>query len=136
MVSKDKNYISIRDRPRTIFIDIDGCLFRQGDLWPDISRINQPLPGVKEKLKQWQMQGDRIILVTARPKAYRMMTENQLRAAKFVWDELIMGLPTGVRVLVNDLKIEEPTVATAVAVNLTRDQSWEKINMEKARARA
>ncbi len=122
-------YVPIDRRPRTLIIDIDGCLFRQKDFWPDIVKINELLPGVKEKLKRWHMRGDRIVLISARPEGYRGTTEHQLRKANLMWDVLLMGMPTGQRILINDVKPEQTNIEMAIAVNLERDKGMEGLEI-------
>lgn len=124
-------YIPVAERTRTFIVDLDGTIFRQGDRWPGI-KIEDPraalLPGVKDKLAEWHMRGDFVMVVTARPEAYREMTEGQLRVAGLMYHKLVMGLPTGPRVLINDKKPEEET-PTALALNLSRDQGMEGIQL-------
>ncbi len=122
-------YVPIDKRPRTLIIDIDGCVFRQSVLWPYIAGIHVPLPGVKEKLTRWHMKGDRIVLLSARPEGYRETTERQLREANLMWDVLLMGMPTGQRVLINDRKVEQSDVDMAIAVNLERDKGMEDLEI-------
>ena len=124
-------YIPVAERSRTWLIDIDGVVFLQADRWPEIE-ISDPvaalLPGVKKKLAEWHMRGDRIILMTARPWTYRQTTEWQLKKAGLMYHELLMGLPTGQRILINDRKNEEDT-PMAVAVNLKRDEGMESVDL-------
>lgn len=121
------DYIAVKDRAKTILIDIDGVLFRQDNFWPDIEKINQPLPGAKEKLTEWHMRGYRIVLLTARPEPRRQLTVRQLDEAHFLYDHLIMGLPTGQRVLINDFKPEQADLEMAIAINLIRDEGMERL---------
>ena len=116
----DLKYVPVVERSRTFFIDIDGIIFEQRDRWPDVEiadPIKALLPGVKRRLAEWHMRGDRIILMTARPWPYRQTTEWQLRKAGLMYHELLMGLPTGQRILINDCKPgEEESVPMAVAL--------------------
>ena len=129
----DLKYFPVAERSRTYIFDLDGCLLRQGDRWPDI-RIDDPvkalLPGVKKKLAEIHMRGDFILIVTARPEPYRSMTEWQLRTAGLMWHKLVMGLPTGQRILVNDTKPgAEEDVPMAIAVNLKRDEGLDRMEV-------
>ncbi len=125
----EPKYVKLTDRAKCILVDIDGCVLRQGNFWPDIEKIQLVLPGVKQKLTEWHMRGHRIILLTARPEAYRAITEQQLKRVCLVWDQLLMGLPTGQRVLINDRKPEEAGMGMALAVNLDRDEGLEGIDL-------
>ena len=129
----DLKYVPVKERSRCIILDLDGTIFRQADRWPDI-RIDDPLrallPGVKKKLAEIHMRGDFILIVTARPEPYRNMTEWQLRTAGLMWHKLLMGLPTGQRILVNDTKPgAEEGIPMAVAVNLKRDEGLEGVEI-------
>jgi len=119
-MKEDKvKYVS---KGKTIISDIDGTLLKHER---NTSRLmkHKPklLPGVKKKFNQWHSLGYRIILMTGRPESIRQLTEEQLRSCGLFWDTLIMGVGSGPRVLLNDLKpsFNEPM---AVAINLQRDQ--------------
>lgn len=110
------------DRPRTIICDIDGVLFRhQGDIC--VQHIGEPavLSGVREAFRKWDLEGCRIILLTGRRESTRKETEAQLSKSGLFYDQLIMGVTGGVRVLINDRK---PNGAedTSVAINVTRNE--------------
>jgi hydroxymethylpyrimidine pyrophosphatase-like HAD family hydrolase len=90
---------------KTIFCDIDGTLcIHHEDIVRQHSEELQLLPETIEVLKQWERSGHRIILTTGRKKSHRKQLESQLRNAGIFWDELIMGLSNGPRVIVNDVK--------------------------------
>ncbi len=92
-------------RPRTIICDIDGIIFKhKGDICNQ--HLGEPvvLPGAHKKFKEWDIEGCHIILMTGRRKSVREQTEHQLSRAGFFYDELIMGVGGGVRVLINDKK--------------------------------
>ena len=120
-------YRPVGQRPRLFIVDVDGTIFKQR--WPLIHESSEPLPGVVNKLHQWYTDGDHIMLVTARPEIYRQMTEAQLLRADIFYHTLIMGLPTGQRILVNDGKPQESDVPMAVAVNLIRDEGFGGIDL-------
>lgn len=123
-------YESIANRPKTMIVDIDGVIFRQIGRWPDIDTIDPRkdlLPGVRESFLTWEMKGYRIILMTGRANNFRALTEAQLRQAGIPYHELIMSGGMGQRVLINNLKAEEPDVPTAVAVNLEIDKGFEGV---------
>lgn len=124
------NYISIANRPKTYFVDIDGVIFKQQGRWPDIETIDPVqdlLPGVREKFLKWESQGCTIILTTGRAPNFRKLTEQQLQKAGIPYHLLIMAAGMGQRVLINNLKPQEPEVSTAVAVNLPIDKGFTEI---------
>jgi hypothetical protein len=114
-------YTPVRQRPACLFVDIDGTILQQGSQWPDVYSYTHVLPGSKEKLVEWNLAGHRIILTTGRAECFRELTEKQLASQFIPYDLLLMGLPTGIRVLVNDVKNEESEVPTALAFSLKRD---------------
>lgn len=94
-------------RPKTIFLDIDGCIFEHPG-HPN-NHITKPeklkiLEGVKEKLDEWIMKDYKIILTTGRKECTRKETEKQLSDNGITWDQLIMNIGGGIRILINDTK--------------------------------
>jgi hypothetical protein len=109
-------------RPKTLFIDIDGVLLKhRGSLSNILLEWSVPPDGTLEKLHEWERKGYRLILTTGRKESMRDHTEFELNHLGIVYDQLIMGLGGGVRVLINDLKPDNPDQPTALAVNLPRD---------------
>lgn len=92
-------------RPRTIICDIDGVIFRYyGGIHEQHLKKPYVLPGVRKKFKEWDIEGCHIILMTGRRVSVRKETEKQLSEAGVFYDELVMGVGGGVRVLINDKK--------------------------------
>jgi len=90
---------------KTIFLDIDGCLVKHtGDMTKQMENTPELLPGVKEKLVEWERAGYRIILTTGRRESLRAVTEQMLTSLGIFWDDMIMGLPRGPRIVINDIK--------------------------------
>ncbi len=124
------SYTTIANRPRTYFVDIDGVIFQQENRWPDMETIDPKrdlLPGVREKFLHWESSGCRIILTTGRAENFRELTERQLQEAGIPYHILLMAVGMGQRVLINNLKSQEPGVQTAIAVNLQMDQGMERM---------
>ena len=110
-------------RPRTIICDIDGVLIKHhGDITTQHLRKPEFLPGALLKLKQRDLEGCCIILVTGRRESTRYRTQRQLSDAGIIHDHLIMGVTGGVRELINDRKPDGST--TAVAYNLERNKGF------------
>lgn len=108
-------------KPKTIFLDIDGCIFAHQGMTTCITESPPKLlPGVKEKFDEWDVKGYNIIITTGRRESFREITEKQLKDVGLFYDQLVMGIGGGVRVLINDLKpyTDEPT---AIAIPLKRD---------------
>lgn len=114
-------------RPKTIVLDIDGVIFfHHGTLSDQATCHMTLLPGVIEKLNEWDKKGYHIVLMTGRRESMRSITEDALTKAGVFYDQLVMGVTGGTRVLINDLKAdsEEPT---AVAVNVKRNVGMDGI---------
>ena len=116
-------------RPKTVFCDIDGTLlehFPPGESFYGFKP--RVLPGTVEKLLEWDKKGYNIILTTGRKESMRKITIEQLELAGIFYDQLIMGIGGGVRVLINDLKPGSDE-ETAVAFNIKRDEGIDKIDV-------
>lgn len=110
----------------TWFLDLDGVLFPHNAYRKLGTEGDLPLPGVVEFLSSLPTQ-DRIVLCTSRPERYRAPTERALRKAKIRWHHLLMGLPRGERVLVNDTKPQG--LVTSHAVALERDHGLRGVRL-------
>lgn len=107
--------------PGSIFCDIDGVLiWHHQDMSVQHLYRARLLPGALEQLKAWERDGYRIILTTGRKESTRAATEKQLSEVGIFYDQLIMGLNRGPRVVVNDIKPSDPA-PTALAINLERN---------------
>jgi len=115
--------------PKTVFCDIDGTLVpHTGDITHNFSDMSGPLPGVLDAIRAWDRANYRIILTTGRKESTRAATEAQLKAFGIVYDDLIMGLPNGDRVVINDRK-SRGIRNTAYAVNIVRNKGLEKVDL-------
>jgi hypothetical protein len=85
------------------------------------------LPGTKEKLWEWDGKGYNIILTTGRKEGMRKSTEEQLRKAGIIYDQLIMGIGGGDRVLINDKKPDGRVAASVI--NLNRDDGVKDVKI-------
>ena len=82
--------------------------------------LTKILPGVTEKLSEWDSKDYQIILVTGRKESEREATENQLAKIGIQYDVLLMGPNRGQRVLINDTKLDSDEPA-AIAINVIRN---------------
>jgi len=103
-------------RPRTYFIDIDGTLVQHAMKGQADNVTTSRLPGAKDFIDRLLAAGHRVILTTGRRKTLRLETEQQLSDAKIAYDELIMDLPPGIRIIVNDAKPDVPVTAYGITV--------------------
>jgi quercetin dioxygenase-like cupin family protein len=116
-------------KPKTIFCDIDGTLLEHhGDIIYNYQKEPKLLPNTLENIKQWEKNNYTIVLTTGRKECLREITENQLVKLGVIFDKLIMGLPNGDRILINDKKpngIEN----TAYAINLVRNKGMSQVDV-------
>ena len=117
------------EKPSTIFCDIDGTLVKHAHRFSDLKDTDPILlPGVREKFNQWDSQGHKIILCTARKESAREMTESHLRMLGLCWDQLIMGVTSGKRILINDkLNINHPD--RAISYNVITNGGFENLKL-------
>jgi len=104
---------------KTIFLDIDGCiLFHNGNLVTQLKEPPKSLPGAIEKLIEWEALGHKIILTTGRKEPMRKKTEEQLSFLGIIYDQLVMGITRGERIVINDKKPNnDMRVARAIEVD-------------------
>lgn len=116
-------------RPKTILCDIDGTLCEHSipTLNTNHNTKLKVLPGTVEKLSEWDAKGYNIILITGRRESMRISTERQLAEAGIFYDQLIMGVGGGVRVLINDNKPNGDVAA--MCVNLERNKGISNITI-------
>lgn len=114
------------ERVKTIFCDIDGTLWKHvGE--PSIQSTTEKfelLPNTLAAINGWEKKGYKIILVTGRRESMRKITEENLQKLGIVYDQLIMGVGNGDRILINDKK-DISDRNTAFAVNCTRNKGLE-----------
>jgi ribonucleotide monophosphatase NagD (HAD superfamily) len=116
-------------RPKTIISDIDGVIFKHsGVITEQHLGAATLLPGVIEQWASWDRKGYKIVLVTGRRESVRKDTERQLSEAGIFYDQLVMGVSGGIRVLINDHK-PNSTDNTAEAINLIRNKGMEGLNV-------
>lgn len=116
-------------RPKTIICDIDGTIVkhRAPSKNTDFSDKLELLPGTLEKFLEWDSKGYNIILITGRKESLRKNTEMQLSKVGIFYDQLIMGVGGGHRILINDQKPNG--TETAFAFSPQRNKGIKNINV-------
>lgn len=118
-----------KDRPKTLFIDIDGTLLYHHGVANQQSKLPpKVLPGVLKRFGEWDFYGYNIILITGRRESERELTERQLNDIGIVYDKLIMGIGGGDRIIINDTK-PDSNAPTAFAINVERNIGIENIEI-------
>ena len=109
-------------RPITVFCDIDGTLVKHSKPTDSQKPTHtlELLDGTLEKLLEWDKMGYNIILTTGRKESLRSVTESQLNNVGIIYDQLIMGIGGGKRVLINDRK-PYGVIDYAIAINIDRN---------------
>jgi len=113
------------NKPKTIFCDIDGTILKHAHRFSDLKNGQGLLDGVLDKFNEWDSQGYKIVLCTARKESARDMTERYLSNLGICWDILLMGLTSGERILIND-KLSADMPDRAKAINLITDQGFKE----------
>ena len=110
-------------KPKTIFCDLDGTLVKHSNP-VEVQNSNlelEVLPGVHDKLREWDTKGYFIIITTGRKESARESTIKQLQRAGILYDQLIMGFGGGDRILINDRKPNSDR-DTAYVLNVDRNK--------------
>ena len=121
-------------KPKTIFIDWDGtCVRQMNPCMPypmNLGNIPELLPGVRDKITKWSYEGHKIIITTARKGSYREETIRELKYHKIVFDQLVMDLTTGQRIVINDTKPEDTSYDMAKSWVVDRDTGIEVVTLD------
>jgi len=111
----------VSNKPKTIICDIDGVLLEHRNQGLSSQLNSAPLSGTIEKINEWDTKGYNIILITGRRESLRSKTEQQLLMYDIFYDQLIMGVGGGDRVVINDRKPNSER-DTAYSINLDRNK--------------
>lgn len=126
--------MSIRETSNTYFFDLDGTLFEHSGMW--FGEHQTVLPNTKKTIRKLADEGHKIVITTTRRECVRQQTINQLIDNKIPYDELIMSLPRGKRVIVNDSKPYEgwDEVKTAYGITVKRNDGIDYEDLEESDA--
>jgi hydroxymethylpyrimidine pyrophosphatase-like HAD family hydrolase len=105
---------------KTVFCDIDGTLIEHfGSHYTQITKSPVILDKTIETIRTWDQKSYNIILTTGRRESARKVTVDQLESLGIFYDQLIMGIGGGSRILINDKKPDGSN--TAFAYNIDRN---------------
>ena len=118
----------MNNKPKKIICDIDCVLLKHLNRGVSYQVSTEPLEGTLKKINEWDAKGYNIILITGRRESYRKVTEEQLKSYGIFYDQLIMGVGGGDRIVINDRK---PNCErdTAYAINLNRIEGVENVEI-------
>ncbi len=117
------------EHPKTVFCDIDGVIFKHRSPIDLTTYDPVVLPGVSEAFCRWTDKGHTIVLVTGRPFSLRALTETQLANAGLFFRHLIMDLPRGQRVVINDAKTDAVSEQPARSFSVRRDSGLKNVDI-------
>tara|TARA_Y100001968_G_scaffold332681_1_gene391791 strand:+ start:590 stop:2611 length:2022 start_codon:yes stop_codon:yes gene_type:complete len=103
----------------TIFCDLDGTIIVHEDSPSNLGI--KILNGAHEKLQEIKAKGYHIILTTARNPVNDKYLRSELARHNIPYDQLIMGLPSGPRILINDRKPSDFLKPSASAIEVERN---------------
>jgi NDP-sugar pyrophosphorylase family protein/fructosamine-3-kinase len=111
----------------TLIFDVDGVLLEHDKgFHGNLEKYKYPSKPIIENIKllnSFSRKGDSVILMTARPETERKKLENELLKFNVNYHKLVMGVPGGTRILINDKKPSIVDFKTAVAIETTRNQN-------------
>jgi NDP-sugar pyrophosphorylase family protein len=110
-------------KPKTYLLDLDGTVLMHAHKYSNLSRVPELCPGVKEALDEIDSRGDKIILMSARKESARKITESILNELSVPFDQLVLNVGQGCRVIVND-KSTPRAESRCRAVDVIADAGW------------
>ncbi len=107
---------------KTLFVDIDGVLVENSSThFPPYHGNGRPLTKNIERLKEMHQTGKvQIILTTARDLSLKAVTIDELNRHDIPYDDIIMGLHHGKRIIINDFSATN-SYPSCEAVNVLRN---------------
>lgn len=116
------------EKPKTIFLDLDGTALRHAHHFPSYEESKpELLPGVLNKVNEWITAGHKIVITTARREVNRSTVEAQLKELGLHWDYMIMDVSKGQRIIIND-KLQTADPDRAIGINIITDSGFATIN--------
>jgi len=111
----DSTHLVLSPLPKSWLLDLDGCIVRHNG---HLEGNDELLIGVVEFWRSIPV-ADRIIVMSSRPETERQAIMDFFAERGLRVDQIILGLPHGERICVNDTK--PSGLRTAVAINVARD---------------
>lgn len=122
-----ESHVNFLRKRCSIFCDIDGVLLKHSPHSSCEVDSNVKLDGL-HLLNQWKKSGHKVILTTARNEKYRNKLIKLLEEFNIHYDKLVMSLPAGPRILINDSKPSKIFTPQANAIELERDCGLSGVN--------
>lgn len=119
-----KDWLKIRKKYRTYFVDLDGVLFVNKGKYGRKNWFTKNIY-IKKNLKyllQLNRANAEIIFTSSREKTLEKKLNSELKKIGFSNFRILLGLNHGQRVLINDYSITNPN-PSAISINLQRNSS-------------
>jgi ribonucleotide monophosphatase NagD (HAD superfamily) len=107
------------EKKSTIFCDIDGTLFVYRKFDKMLTTPAELINSTAEYIRENHKQGNHIVFTTARPEELREFTMMELIHNDIPYNQIVMGIGRGTRILINDNEFEGEN--RAIAHSLKRD---------------
>jgi hypothetical protein len=115
----------------TYFVDIDGTIAKYRNFNELGHTKPEPIQDVIDYINNEFDNGAIIIITTARPESYRLLTEHELNVLNVRHHKILMGCGRGSRIILNDLDPDNLEIPRAVGINLKRDEGLKNIELPK-----
>ena len=110
----------------TLFVDIDGTIVKYRKFNELSIAVLTPIQDVIDYVNNHYNSGSVIIITTARPSSYELMTKQELEKLGVKYHQIVMDCGRGTRVVLNDMDPENP-IQRAVGINFVRDGGFDSI---------
>jgi hypothetical protein len=110
----------------TLFVDIDGTIVKYRKFNELATAVLTPIQDVIDYVNNHYNSGSVIIITTARPSSYELMTKQELENLGVKYHQIVMDCGRGTRVVLNDMDPENP-IERAVGINFVRDGGFQSI---------
>lgn len=113
----------------TYFVDIDGTISKYRKFSDLEVTQPEPIQDVIDYINEEFDNGAIIIITTARPDSYRLLTEHELNFLGVKHHKILMNCGRGSRIILNDLDPENLEIPRAVGINLKRDEGLKNVEI-------
>ena len=116
------DWLSIRRKYRTFFVDLDGVIFKNKGKYgkKNWDTKNEVIDKNIKTLLELNSHGAQVVFVSARPEKHQKKLTIELKKIGFSNFKLLLGLNHSQRILINDYYLTNPN-PSAVAINISRD---------------
>ena len=113
----------------TLFVDIDGTIVKYRKFNELATAVLTPIQDVIDYVNDHYNSGSVIIITTARPSSYELMTKQELEKLGVKYHQIVMDCGRGTRVILNDIDPKSPEIKRAHGINLVRDGGLNNIEI-------